>query len=60
MAPRQESKRQWVCALAVVLTAVVCLFGFSQLAPEATFVIALAAFVAIIVFFWLAGKNGNA
>jgi len=60
MARRGESSRQWIFGLAIVLTALVCLFGFSHLAPGATFIIAAAALVALVVFFWLAGKNGKA
>lgn len=54
--PRGESKRQWISGLAITITALVCLFGFSKLAPSTTFVVALGAFVALVVIFWIAGK----
>jgi hypothetical protein len=52
-----ESGRRWISGLAITITALVCLFGFWRLSPGVTFVIALSALVALIFFFWLAGKE---
>jgi hypothetical protein len=56
MARREQTKRQWISGLAITLTALVCLFAFWRLAPDVTFVIAVIALVALLIFFWLAGK----
>jgi hypothetical protein len=53
-----ESRRQWISGLAITITALVCLFGFWRLSPGVTFVIATSALVALIFFFWLAGRDG--
>lgn len=52
-----ETRRQWISGLAITLTALVCLFGFWRLSPGATFVVASVALVALVGFFWLAGKS---
>lgn len=57
MAHRTETRRQWISGLGIILTALICLFAFSKLAPALTFVVALTAFFALIFFFWLAGKQ---
>ncbi|MBZ9984000.1 hypothetical protein LB521_22965 [Mesorhizobium sp. BR-1-1-8] len=59
MARPAESKRQWISGLATTLTAIVCLFGFWRLSPGVTFTIALISLVALVIFFWLAGKAGR-
>ena len=59
MATRQETKRQWISGLAIVLTALVCLFGFARISPGLTFLIAAIAFVALVIFFWLAGRQAE-
>lgn len=55
--PHVQSKRQWISGLAVILTALICLFGFWRLSPGITFVVAVCAFVALLVLFWKAGND---
>lgn len=52
MTSRGEAERKRVSGLAVILTALICLFGFSHLNPGATFAVAAAGLMALIVFFW--------
>ncbi len=59
MAYREESKRQWIFGLAITVTALVSLFGFWQLSPGLTFMIASIALCALVVFFWFAGKASS-
>jgi hypothetical protein len=59
MAYRLETKRQWLSGLAITLTSLVCLFGFWRLSPVTTFVIASTALVALVGFFWMAGKGSK-
>jgi hypothetical protein len=54
-----ETRRRWVSGLAITLTALVSLFGFWRLSPGATFLIALLGLVALIIFFWVAGKESH-
>lgn len=54
---QQATKRQWISGLAIILTALVCLFGFWRLSPGVTFAVALGAFIALVFAFWLAGKG---
>lgn len=56
MAHRLETTREWAFGVAITLTTLVCLFGFWRLSPGATFVVAASALVALLIFFWLAGK----
>lgn len=55
--PKKWSGGKWALHLAVPITALVCLFGFWRLAPGLTFIVALAAFVALVVALWIAGKD---
>lgn len=55
---RDETRRQWISGLAIILTAMVCLFGFWRLAPEITVIVALVALIALLVLFWIAGGKG--
>ena len=54
-----ETHRQWISGLAIILTALVSLFGFWRLSPGVTFLVASCALVALIVSFWIAGRDGN-
>jgi hypothetical protein len=55
----QQTTRQWIFGVLITLTTLVCLFGFWRLSPGATFIVASGALIALVIFFWLAGKNGG-
>ena len=57
MARCTKSPRSWISGLAIVLTALVCLFAFSQLSPLLTFGVGLFSFIALILLFWFSGGN---
>lgn len=57
MAAHTETQRQWLSGLAITLTTLVCLFGFWRLSPGATLAISSISLVALLMFFWLAGKR---
>ena len=57
MTKPEQSYRQWVSGLGITLTGLVCLFGFWRITPGATFVISSVSFIALVVFFWSAGRN---
>jgi hypothetical protein len=59
MTRRPESKRQWLFGLAMAVTALICLFGFAQLNPNITIIIALVALAALVALFWYAGRPAN-
>jgi divalent metal cation (Fe/Co/Zn/Cd) transporter len=56
---RPDSAREWLSGLAIIVTALVCLFGFWRLSPGATFIIAAIAFVALIALMWRAGGDAT-
>jgi hypothetical protein len=49
--------RGWISGLAIILTALVALFGFWRLSPGLTFVIACVALIGLIAALWVAGKD---
>jgi arginine exporter protein ArgO len=53
----QAIKRQWISGLAIILTTLVCLFGFWRLSPSTTLLVSLVSLVGLIFVFWLAGKR---
>jgi hypothetical protein len=59
MAYRRETKRQWISGLAITLTALIGLFAFWRLSPGLTFAIGLVSLVALLIVFWVAGKQGD-
>lgn len=53
---RNRVARNWA-NIALLPATVLCLVAFWKLAPGATFVIAVVALIAMIVSFWVAGKD---
>ena len=53
----EQTKRQWISGLAIILTALVCLFSFSKLAPDVTLIVALVALVVLVALFWWTGRT---
>ena len=54
---RKETIGKRLAHSAIPITCLIGLFGFWRLAPVVTFAIALAAFVALVVALWVAGKD---
>jgi hypothetical protein len=52
-----ETRRQWVIGVAITLTALVGLFALWRISPGMTLALAGATLVALVVFFWFAGKD---
>ena len=52
----KDSIRTWLSGLAIIVTALVALFGFWRLSPGVTFVVACLALVGLVTALWLAGK----
>jgi len=57
MVHRHQTKHQWLSGLAIILTSLICLFGFWRLSPGVTFIVAATALIALVVLFWIAGKE---
>lgn len=56
---KRDSRRAWLSGLAITLTTIVSYLAFWRLSPGATFVIGGTALVALIIFLWRAGPDGN-
>lgn len=52
----RDTSRRWISGIAVMVAAVVSLFGFWHLSPGVTFIVAVAALGAMIFFLWLSGR----
>lgn len=55
-AVRKDSIRTWLSGLAIIVTALVALFGFWRLSPGVTFAVACLALLGLVVALWIAGN----
>ena len=56
---RTEGPRQWVTGLVVIAATIVGFFGFARLSREWTLGISAGILVALIIFFWFAGRSAT-
>lgn len=52
---RADSGKAWLTGLALMVTMVVCIYGFARLSPVWTLVISSTALLGLLAFFWRVG-----